>query len=99
MIYVAWDVLGLDQAPATAVGRAAPRRAARRAPPRAWRRLALPLAADGGRFALDATWSTADSVDGLEAAFAEARARRNEGLMVKDPPSAYSPGRRGPTAG
>ena len=36
-----------------------------------------------------------DSVDGLEAAFAEARARRNEGLMVKDPPSAYSPGRRG----
>ena len=31
----------------------------------------------------------------LEAAFAEARARRNEGLMVKDPESGYSPGRRG----
>ena len=27
--------------------------------------------------------------------FAEARARRNEGLMVKDPASVYSPGRRG----
>ena len=36
-----------------------------------------------------------DSVDGLEAAFLEARARRNEGLMVKDPDSRYSPGRRG----
>ncbi len=31
----------------------------------------------------------------LEAAFEEARARRNEGLMVKDPDSGYSPGRRG----
>ncbi|HEY4633340.1 MAG TPA: hypothetical protein VIH00_05420, partial [Candidatus Limnocylindrales bacterium] len=38
---------------------------------------------------------TADSADALEAAFAEARARRNEGLMVKDPDSPYSPGRRG----
>ena len=33
--------------------------------------------------------------DALETAFAEARARRNEGLMVKDPESIYSPGRRG----
>ena len=39
-----------------------------------------------------ATSSSVDSVDGLEAAFAEARARRNEGLMVKDPTSGYSPG-------
>lgn len=31
----------------------------------------------------------------LEAAFTEARARRNEGLMVKDPESGYLPGRRG----
>ena len=31
----------------------------------------------------------------LEAAFADARGRRNEGLMVKDPRSGYSPGRRG----
>jgi DNA ligase 1 len=36
-----------------------------------------------------------DSVDGLEEAFVQARARRNEGLMVKDPRSGYSPGRRG----
>ena len=37
----------------------------------------------------------ATTTDGLEAAFAEARGRRNEGLMVKDPDSGYSPGRRG----
>jgi len=36
-----------------------------------------------------------ESVDELEAAFEAARARRNEGLMVKDPRSSYSPGRRG----
>jgi len=34
-------------------------------------------------------------VDDLEAVFLAARARRNEGLMVKDPDSGYSPGRRG----
>jgi DNA ligase-1 len=39
--------------------------------------------------------AVARSEDELEAAFAEARARRNEGLMVKDPDSIYSPGRRG----
>ena len=33
--------------------------------------------------------------EGLEAAFVDARARRNEGLMVKDPESIYAPGRRG----
>ena len=36
-----------------------------------------------------------DSVDNLERAFADARGRNNEGLMVKDPTSPYSPGRRG----
>ena len=56
--------------------------------------LALPLADEGGRFALSHLVS-ADSVDTLEAAFGDARGRRNEGLMVKDPASAYSPGRRG----
>jgi len=56
--------------------------------------LGLPLVGDGGRFALSHL-VTADSADALEAAFAEARARRNEGLMVKDPDSPYSPGRRG----
>jgi DNA ligase-1 len=61
---------------------------------RALEQLALPPAGDGGAFALSHL-TTADSVDALEAAFAEARARRNEGLMVKDPASRYSPGRRG----
>jgi len=56
--------------------------------------LGLPLAADGGGFALSHL-TTADSIDALEAKFTEARARRNEGLMVKDPTSRYSPGRRG----
>jgi DNA ligase-1 len=37
----------------------------------------------------------ASSVDEIEAAFTAARARDNEGLMIKDPASAYSPGRRG----
>ena len=55
--------------------------------------LGLPAAVPG-RFALSHAESV-DSVDGLEAAFARARARRNEGLMVKDPASGYSPGRRG----
>jgi DNA ligase-1 len=56
--------------------------------------LGLPLVADGGAFALSHL-TTAESAEALEAAFAEARARRNEGLMVKDPDSRYSPGRRG----
>jgi DNA ligase-1 len=92
VILVAWDVLALDvrgdgvvrpllDTPLTE------RRARLEA-------LGLPLAADGGRFALSHL-ATVDSVDALEAAFAAARARRNEGLMVKDPTSAYSPGRRG----
>lgn len=39
--------------------------------------------------------SQAASALDIEAAFAAARARNNEGLMVKDPASTYSPGRRG----
>ena len=50
--------------------------------------------ADPGRFALSRL-SSAGSTDDLERIFTEARARRNEGLMVKDPTSTYSPGRRG----
>lgn len=34
-------------------------------------------------------------VDQLDSLFGEARARNNEGLMVKDPDSLYKPGRRG----
>jgi DNA ligase-1 len=56
--------------------------------------LNLPTVAGGGRFALSHL-VCADSVEELERTFAEARARRNEGLMVKDPNSSYSPGRRG----
>src|SRR5262245_22423312 len=56
--------------------------------------LDLPPAEDGGRFARSHLIRV-DTIDGLEDAFAAARARRNEGLMVKDPESGYSPGRRG----
>ena len=37
----------------------------------------------------------APDAEAVEAAFVDARARRNEGLMVKDPRSQYAPGRRG----
>ena len=56
--------------------------------------LDLPVADEGGRFARSLLIRV-QSVDDLETAFAAARARRNEGLMVKDPQSGYSPGRRG----
>lgn len=56
--------------------------------------LGLPGVESGGRFALSHL-VTVDSVEALDRVFAEARARRNEGLMVKDPRSGYSPGRRG----
>ncbi len=99
VIYVAWDVLGLDEpggvAAADRDGVVVPTLER----PLVERRqlleaLDLPLASDGGGFALSHL-SEATSTDALEAAFAEARARRNEGLMVKDPKSIYSPGRRG----
>ena len=56
--------------------------------------LGLPTVGEGGRFALSHL-VTVDSAEALDRVFAEARARRNEGLMVKDPQSGYSPGRRG----
>ena len=92
VIYVAWDVLGMDRDADAVVAPLLERPLTERRT--ALEALGLPLAADGGRFALSHLASV-DSVDGLEAAFAEARARRNEGLMVKDPQSGYSPGRRG----
>ncbi len=93
VIYVAWDLLAVgdrdgDQTVAALLD--APLRE-RRSQLEA---LGLPLAADGGPFALSYL-TTADSIETLEAAFADARARRNEGLLVKDPESPYSPGRRG----
>jgi DNA ligase-1 len=56
--------------------------------------LGLPGIDEGGRFALSHL-VTVDSAEELDRAFSEARARRNEGLMAKDPDSGYSPGRRG----
>ena len=99
VIYVAWDVLGLDQpGPGGAADRDGVVAPALELPLTERRRLLegleLPLAEAGGGFALSHL-TQADSIDTLEAAFTEARARRNEGLMVKDPTSIYSPGRRG----
>jgi ATP-dependent DNA ligase len=54
----------------------------------------LPHVDDGGRF-IRSHLAVARDANALETAFADARARRNEGLMVKDPTSGYSPGRRG----
>jgi DNA ligase-1 len=97
VIYVAFDVLGLREGSGNGTGSdvVAPllevpldeRR-------RRLEALGLPLADSGGSFALSYL-TEADSIDALETAFTEARARRNEGLMVKDPKSLYSPGRRG----
>jgi DNA ligase-1 len=93
VIYVAFDVLGL--------GRVASHDAVDpllREPLEDRRRrlegLGLPLAGDGGVFALSHLVSVT-SDEALEDAFLGARERRNEGLMVKDPRSIYSPGRRG----
>ncbi len=47
-----------------------------------------------GRFKL-AHIIQAESEEQIEQAFTEARARNNEGLIVKDPESVYTPGRRG----
>jgi DNA ligase-1 len=94
VIYVAWDALGLDEdrdPDGTVIPLLEEPLTERR---RRLEALDLPLASEGGTFALSYLASV-DSVDGLEEAFAQARARRNEGLMVKDPDSRYSPGRRG----
>jgi DNA ligase 1 len=44
---------------------------------------------------LESQLATAHTADEVEAHFDDARERRNEGLMVKDPTSVYQPGRRG----
>jgi DNA ligase-1 len=92
VIYVAFDVLALG------AGNGRPVEALLRLP-LAERRarldtLDLHLADEGGRFARSHLVEVSDA-DALEAAFIDARARRNEGLMVKDPDSRYAPGRRG----
>jgi DNA ligase-1 len=96
VIYVAFDLLGVgprrDDGTAPVVEPLL--RVALSERRRRLEELGLPLAEEGGRFALSHLVS-ADSVAALEAAFDDARGRRNEGLMVKDPSSTYSPGRRG----
>ena len=91
VIYVAFDVLGVG-------GTDSRIEALLRDPLDERRRrleaLDLPPAGEGGRFARSHLIRV-DTIEGLEDAFAAARARRNEGLMVKDPTSGYSPGRRG----
>ena len=92
VIYVAFDALALGP------GEGRPVEPLLREPLTARRArldaLALPLAEDGGRFARSHLMAAADA-NAVEAAFIDARARRNEGLMVKDPDSIYAPGRRG----
>jgi DNA ligase-1 len=93
VIFVAWDVLVLNEAgprtelePLLAVPLVERRRRLES--------LRLPLADEGGVFALSHLMSV-ESAERLDEVFLEARARRNEGLMVKDPESLYTPGRRG----
>jgi ATP-dependent DNA ligase len=92
VIYVAFDALALGPGEGKAV------EALLRMPLRERRgrldALDLPLVASGGSFARSHLAVAADA-DALEAAFLDARSRRNEGLMVKDPGSVYAPGRRG----
>jgi DNA ligase-1 len=92
VIFVAFDALALGP------GEGAPVEPLLRLPLIERRRrldaLELPPATDGGQFARSHLVAATD-VATLEEAFSEARARRNEGLMVKDPDSGYTPGRRG----
>ena len=92
VIYVAFDVL------AHGPGNDAPVEPLLREPLTARRArldaLDLPAADEGGRFGRSHLVAAHD-VAALDAAFGDARARPNEGLMVKDPESGYSPGRRG----
>jgi DNA ligase-1 len=92
VIYVAFDVLAVGSGDGTLV------EPLLRTPLRQRRArleaLDLPVAISGGRFARSHLAVAADD-EALEAAFLDSRARRNEGLMVKDPDSVYAPGRRG----
>jgi len=56
---------------------------------------ALSLPEQTGERFLYSHLATAHTADEVDAHFDDARERRNEGLMVKDPGSAYQPGRRG----
>jgi DNA ligase-1 len=91
VIYVAFDVLALGSREDGRDGAVEP---LLREPLRERRARLDTLDLPADRF-VRSHLAAADDADALEAAFAGARARRNEGLMVKDPDSIYSPGRRG----
>jgi DNA ligase-1 len=81
VIYVAWDLLVHGEEPILDM-------------PLRERRQRLEALSLGTGFAL-AHLEPAVGADAVDARFAAARERRNEGLMLKDPGSAYTPGRRG----
>ena len=91
VIYVAFDVLALGSPDDGADGAV---QALLREPLRSRRARLDAIDLPEARFVRSHTAVAADAA-GLERAFADARARRNEGLMVKDPDSIYAPGRRG----
>ncbi len=92
VIYVAFDVLAIDPLGGSIVTPVLDEPLVERR--RRLEALDLPGPDASGTFIVS-HHGTAESADDLEATFAAARARRNEGLMVKDPTSVYSPGRRG----
>ncbi len=92
VLYVAFDVLAIDRGGGATVTPILDEPLEERR--RQLDALELPLVDAGGRFSRS-NLVAADSSESLEVAFTAARARRNEGLMVKDPASVYSPGRRG----
>jgi DNA ligase 1 len=81
VIYVAWDVLLHGDTPLLDL-------------PLRERRRRLESLSLGDGFAL-AHVAAAVGADAVDERFTAARARRNEGLMLKDPDSTYTPGRRG----
>ncbi len=81
VVFVAFDLLWLDG------------RSLLKAPLRERRELLCGLTMPG-QFQI-AEVSPARSAEEIESAFQRARRRLNEGLMVKDPESQYTPGRRG----
>lgn len=82
IVYVAFDLLWLDGTTLLKL------------PLRERRRCLERLLAGAVGFHL-AHFTSACGVQEIESAFEAARARGNEGLMIKDPESQYSPGRRG----
>lgn len=92
VIYVAFDLLALDTARDELGDRTV--QPLLRDPLRERRRHLDAIELPDDRF-VRSHLAVARDEDELEAAFDAARARRNEGLIVKDPTSGYSPGRRG----